>query len=93
MFAINTYVNGWNFSLLKSGNFFQKFCVIKDITNWWNFFMMLKVVNTIILKTTLFVNFITLQPLGLFIITLLVLQSNNNILKVKNSSDIHLASP
>ena len=40
------------------------------------FFMMLKVVNTTVLKTTLFVNFIPLQPLGLFITTLLVLQSS-----------------
>ena len=38
------------------------------------FFMMIKVVNTTVLKTTLFVNFIPLQPLGLFITTLLVLQ-------------------
>ena len=36
--------------------------------------MMIKVVNTTVLKTTLFVNFIPLQPLGLFITTLLVLQ-------------------
>ena len=41
--------------------------------------MMLKVVNTTVLKTTLFVNFIPLQPLGLFITTLLVLQSRDGV--------------
>ena len=36
--------------------------------------MMIKVVNITVPKTTLFVNFILLQPLGLFITTLLVSQ-------------------
>ena len=41
---------------------------------------MIKVVNTTVLKTTLFVNFIPLKPLGLFITTLLVLQRGGFVL-------------
>ena len=55
--------------------------------------MMLKVVYTTAPKTTIFVNFIPLQPLGLFITTLLVSQRwrirhEGNPTHVANSDEI-----
>ena len=60
----------------KVGIFFKIFVSQKTSLIGGISFMMLKVVNTTVPKTTLFFNFIPLQPLWLFIMTLLVSQSD-----------------